>query len=479
MISNECPPAALRSAPSAWVSRGFWAILALSTAVKLALAIGLDSRPPVLDELAYLRLAQTLVNEGRFDTTFRPPLYPALIAFWLWSGVGVLGVRLTQVVLSALSVWLTFRLAQRAAPDTPGAALLAAALVAFHPTLVMFSHRLWSETTFIFLLLAALDLLMGALNRRAVWLTAGLLLGAAALTRPVILPFLPLLGAWALIQLRRTGVERPWLKAAGRLALLGVGVTCVVAPWTIRNFRQTGDFVLVTTNSAFNLLVGSQPEAAFVVKDDTWRQEYGAVDGTMFQDLERVDPGGTQQEAIELALENIQEDPKLFVRKSIWEAGRLWTLDSFLLRHLRNGWYGGPTPRWVLVSLTLLTLVYMLVLYIGGVLGLATERPSRLRGVVLLLIGFSVALFGLAYSLSRYALPLHPLLAVFAAEFLCRPALRLRGVWGSPAGWRRLACAAIALAGLLFVWFNEAELFRDMLTTGGARHVFRLGTFAS
>ena len=48
------------------------------------------------------------------------------------------------------------------APECEAGALRAGAVVAFHPSLVAFSHLLWSETLFGFLILAGFDRLLAA-----------------------------------------------------------------------------------------------------------------------------------------------------------------------------------------------------------------------------------------------------------------------------------------------------------------------------
>ena len=80
----------------------------------------------------------------------------------------------------------------------------------------------------------------------------GLLFGLGALTKTLILLALPLLalGWW-----RRIG-----LRDAARLAVIaGIALAAVIAPWTIRNTRVQGHFVLISTNGGSNLHQGNNP----------------------------------------------------------------------------------------------------------------------------------------------------------------------------------------------------------------------------
>jgi len=464
----------------------FWAILLAAALIRLALAIELDGIRPVLDEDAYLRLADNLAREGSYTGAFRPPLYPAFMALHLALGWGTLGIRITQALLGTLTLVFVYRIGARTLGRA--AARMAAALVACDPVLVMFSLQLWSETLFIFLLFAALDLLTAdaAAGKRWPWLAAGLLLGLAGLARPMILTLVPLLLPWALVQLRRRQraaadgtsprVGRVWLGSIARFGLLALGCVAVVSPWTIRNACTAHALIIVDTNGPFNFLVGTQPQAAFVDKDDCWSPRFGAVDGRPYQVAVERGARDTQRRALQQGFENIKADPTRFLRKCLWEAGHLWTLDSFLLRHLRNGWYGATPPRGLTSAITVFGTLFFAALVLAGLFGLAAQPSSPFRGLALLMVLHATLLFGLTYSLSRYCLPLHPVLAVFAASALIRPLHTLSRVfvksWRSP----RPYVLIVLLLGIGVVWLRDWPLISDMLTTGGAGHTFHLGS---
>ena len=148
--------------------------------------------------------------------------------------------------------------------------LLAAAMAAVFPPLVLLSRDLVSETLFIPLELGAVLCVLnfrrsgGALRWAA---AAGALCGAAALTRNTALALiLPVaLGVWTL---------RPRLRlaslAAPLLALACVAV--VIAPWVVRDAAEFGRFVPVTTSSGI-AAAGTYNEASY--RDSTthgaWR----------------------------------------------------------------------------------------------------------------------------------------------------------------------------------------------------------------
>ncbi len=471
-----------------------WAVIVLSVTLKLTLAVALNSCPPVMDERDYLHRAQILAAEGRYVNMFRPPLYAAFMAPMYMAGWDELGVRIGQVILSTASVVLVYRIARRTL--NPSAARVAAGLVAFDPVLVMFTHRFWSETLFIFLLMAALDVLsLPSLPRKLwLWVLAGLLLGLAGLTRAMILTFVPLLLPWTMLQMRRQppfaptvgeglpeqqpkrGIldSRRFCFAVGlRFVALGLGCSVVVLPWTLRNVYVSGALV-VDTNGPFNLLIGTRPEAAFVDKDNNWDQRFGRIRGVSYHALRRKDPSAARRLAVRSALEHIKARPGLFVRKSLWEASHLWTLDSFLLRHLRNKWYERAVPSSFVVAITLVSVGFFIVLVLGGFAGLATQPASPLRGLVVLLTIHSTVLFGVVFSLSRFCLPLHALLAIPAAGVLSSPRRTLSTLVRAGLRSRGNLLLALVVVTLGWQWVRDAPLVHDMIFSGGAEHRFRV-----
>lgn len=455
--------------------RVFVAGLATSVVLKLGLALAVRQHAPILDEGAYLELATQLAAGGGYEGTFRPPGYPAFMALWLAAGAGTLGIRLVQVVLSAWSTILMYGLGSRLAGDRAGR--VAALLFAFDPVLIAFSHRLWSETVFLTLLLLLLELLTRDSERAPWrrWALVGALFGVGALVRPMLVTFLPFLALWF-----GWGAWRDW-RAGGPprfgppLLRFGIIAGCcmlVILPWTARNARVTSALILIDSNGPFNFLVGSQPEAAFVDKDDRWSDQYGVVDGQAYTRLVTVDAARAQSGAMEQAWANIGADPARFLWKSIWEAGHLWTLDSFLLRHLRNNWYGKGLPRWVTPLVTIVAAGFWAGLALAGLAGLLLRLDQPLARFGVLLALQAVLLFGATYALSRYGVPLRPLLALGAAGLLAGP-FSPREVWQRASRPAR-AITAVAVCLVALSWTRDLRLMKDMVLNQGAGHRFTM-----
>jgi len=162
----------------------------------------------------------------------RSPGYPLFLLPFVDRVVGratVLGITLAQGVLGTLSILLAYALGRAFLPQW--GALVAATLTAVSPHLINAGVYVLSETWYTFLLLAGLWVLATAAGRPSrlwPWLAGGMLLGAAALTRPGLQYFpillLPLL--WLVLGPGRR------LPAAG---LLLCGFLTFLSPWIVRN----------------------------------------------------------------------------------------------------------------------------------------------------------------------------------------------------------------------------------------------------
>lgn len=444
-----------------------WLILiaVASGLLKIVIAVAVNSIEPVLDEPFYLQIGQRLAHGREFGTLFRPPLYPFFLAAVFKLGGGPMAVRIVQALLSTATIPLFYRLTRM----TFGArcALVATVLFAFDPVLITFTHLFWGETIFILLTLATLNLWFSHLEFRVhwVWAVVGLLFGVSALMRPQVVTYLPFIFAFILIEQRAAGqlTKATWTRSIMPFMLLTACMFLAITPWTIHNYRETGTLILIDSNGPFNLLVGSAKESAFIAKDNHWSKHWGSVDDLRYnQALDRDYAEGLKQ-ANRMFVDRVASDPGRFVRKCMWEAAHLWTVDSFLLRHLRNGWYRRYPPGWIIPLVTIVTVPFSMFLMLPGLIGLVLARRSPLRSLTLLLVVNYTLLFGMVYALSRYAVPLRPFLAMGAAWLVLNRrvigSLKLQSV-------KVVVCIFIALF-LVAAWSIDVPLVWDLVTTGG------------
>ena len=197
----------------------------------------------------------------------------------------------------------------------------------------------------------------------------------------------------------------------------------VILPWTIRNLRSSGDLVLIDSNGAFNILVGAQPEARFVDKDDVWSYRFGRVSNEAYVELVAREPGRAQSLAMEAAVDHIRS--RMSAGFSPSPGGKRATSGPWILfcsRHLRNRWYGA-LPGWIIPLVTLAAAGWFMVVVLAGFTGIAAGAPSPFRGPLLILLLALQYTCGLTprRALQRCALPLEALLAIPAGALLAAP----------------------------------------------------------
>jgi arylsulfatase A-like enzyme/4-amino-4-deoxy-L-arabinose transferase-like glycosyltransferase len=452
------------------------AVFAVALAIRLLALWAARDAELVLDEQTYALRAEALL-EGRgflgsyqswvrhdaskpvelpqYPGAWQPPGYTVFAAALLGvSGGSLFAVKLGQVLLGSLSVLLVLALGRAWFGERAG--LAAAWLAALYPNLVAFTHYLWSETLFVFLLLAGLV----ALSRRddpprpQEAALAGLLLGAAALTRAAIVYFLPVLSAWLVVVHRRR--PRAALVAA---AIVPAAALLAILPWTVRNTLLHGGFVLIETNAPYNLWRGNGPGAledrcAPEVPHYPWPFECLPISPVgnryawvLVADAKRAlgkdDPSDLEliRYAQGAAWAEIRAHPETFARRILPRLVDLWNPTSFLVRHLHVGAYGPVHP----VLATLLAWAAILAYLAAAALALAgawLERRNAFTWLVALLALFYSGITALSFGLTRFRLPLEALLLVLAGPALV--ALRARR---ARRGAAALATAGLALAG--------------------------------
>ncbi|RKI31217.1 hypothetical protein D7X55_42240, partial [Corallococcus sp. AB049A] len=122
-------------------------------------------------------------------------------------------------------------------------------MLAFHPALVAYSNVLGTESLSLFL--AVFGMLVAVVRFPGRWLLLGAVLALTALNRPQMLP-LP--GAVALALLLRDGMR---IATWRRISMVVLGFLLVLGPWTLRNAVPFGQFVPVSANSGYVLMVNN------------------------------------------------------------------------------------------------------------------------------------------------------------------------------------------------------------------------------
>lgn len=397
---------------------------AVVTAFALRLLFGVGywiGKPLTHDEREYLALAASLAagrgftygpehETGTAQQFGRAPLYPMFLAA-IGATRGTYDaspprVKTVQAALGALVVGLIAAIAWSAAG--PRAAVAAAVIAAVYPPLVWYPAYVLSETMYSLFALGAAVVLQTAADRadrahssRAggpLALLAGGLAGAAVLTRPAMLFFLPLAALWLIAR------RRPVLAVA-----LVAAAAAVVLPWTARNYRVYDRFVLVASEGGVTFWTGNHPlargEGDLAANPELKRAEL---------EFRRAHPGLSAEELEPLyyrdALGHIRDDVG-------WWLGLL-ARKAFYTVVPAGPSYAVHSPRYRILSIG----SYLLVLpfALAGVRRLwrARRRPSA----VFLLAGSALLVGLIFFPQERFRVPvIDPVLIVCAAASGRRP----------------------------------------------------------
>ncbi len=301
-------------------------------------------------------------------------------------GASPLVVGLFNLGTAVLGGWLLYDLARRIG-GSELAARTALLLFAVYPNAIAYVPLALTEVFYTTLLLAICWLLVG--NRKA-WalVLAGLLLGLATLVKAQTLVVVPLILGIEL--LGKEGFWRRLPAACAKFAALIALAALVVAPWTIRNHRELGHWVAVSTNGGATLLASNNDTARgdFTPQDPT----FAAYDARKGGDEVLHDAEGKA-----LGMAWIKAHPVRFVQLIPLKLFRLWGPDG------EGEWaYQGGYPRYGEFE--------------------TTFRAVRLANqgyYVLLLLGFAIA--ALVQLMRRWKAPK-------------RPGVRLIGWWALPYG---------------------------------------------
>ncbi len=237
-------------------------LLLIGIGIRVYYLVGIVNSPeydvPLLDARWYHDRA-TAWAEGRPENeldVFRAPAYQRVIGSLYRAGASwPLGPRIFQFLMGLGSLVLLSAIGNRLFRPPTGP--IAAGIALLYYPLVYFEGELLVTSLFLFLSLFGIWMLLRAMKGRTAvgWPIAGLVLGAAAVTRPTLLPLIPFLLLWMVRHIR--GRSRfPVV-----LGLFVAGLALFPAWATYRNVALSGDPVVVASQGGINLYIGNNSDS--------------------------------------------------------------------------------------------------------------------------------------------------------------------------------------------------------------------------
>jgi len=389
-----------------------------------ALAILLDVTPSS-DAAWYFSRADMLANGLGYQgdhgepTAYWPPGWPlALSVAFRAFGTSTVVVGLVNLACSALAAWLTLDLGRKLfASELAGRTALL--LLAVYPNSILYVPLALTEVFYTTLLLAACWLLIA---RKGAWrlVLAGLVFGVATLVKAQTLVMVPLI---CLIGLLRD--DEIWARIPGiiaRAAFLIAVAGLVVAPWTIRNHRELGAWVAVSTNGGITLLTGNNDSArgGFTPEDPAVK----ALDAR--KDLNELQ---YDAEAKRLGVEWVKAHPAQFVKLMPMKLLRLWGPDGegqWAYETDSPAYKAAPWAFTLLRAANQLWYFGLLALFaLAAVLMIRIRRAAGTRVIDWWVLPYGVALYPSAIAMvfsgqSRFHSPVMPFVCMVAGWVIAR-----------------------------------------------------------
>jgi len=384
-------------------------VLSVATVMRILAIIVLPLRLWA-DWDAYHRLALLWASSGQYTmgdhpTAFFPPGWPFFLSrlYLVFGGNPHVGL-VANVVLGVGICYFVFRIVGKIWGNVP--ARWATLLLAVFPSQIIFVNILCSEILFTFLFLLALDVILHSspFSSRAYarYFAAGLILGAATLTRSVTLLYpLALVPFFLGHHVRKPAACLRWLAVVAGLAI-------VTVPWIIRNYYQVGR-ATISTNGGVDFYAGNHPPSG---DGYPLLSPYGMPWDTS-RDEAHLDSVGYR-----LGFEYIRQAPLAFVRRGIQKVLFMLISDTgpFTYELYMAASAGEATPyfRYAVIAQS-----YYLTFLVFAGLGIivfafrgSQQNPGDrlLWATVVYWLGIHFVFFGIG----RFHFPIIPLLAGFA-----------------------------------------------------------------
>lgn len=363
------------------------------------------------DEPGYERFAYDLLNGYFFERPGRTPVYPFFVAgCYAIFGRSPASVVYIQAFLGATTIPLTFILARRF--TGPQSSLVAAGLIALHPSLILHVRLVQTEVLYAPLMLLTVLGLLWALERSR-WQNfalAGALLAITNLCRPTAM-LLPLIVP--LLMPREWHLKR---KIALFIAYLGA-IIIITAPWTYHNYRTHKTFLIYSVSTA--ILWQGSPEFYHLAYEKLPKRHIVQI---WQEELNPARNGGHNAFTIEgdryftkRAIASILREPAVYLWYCLQKAVYLW-LGNPISDWPDHAMFNVEAMRPFFSPQRIVGILASRILPVFAVLGMIVLRHRWREFLPLLAVcGYFTLIHALTFAEVRHSEPLHPILAVIIA----------------------------------------------------------------
>ena len=370
---------------------------------------------------SYSRIAQQVLEQGGFETSFRPPLYPLFLAamMQLFGSNWELGAVCVQGVAALVLGILVFKTAERLG----GSIAHGGIALALYLTNLTFQFEVMAKRETVFFTLAMIVFLAAPLFIHRLWtryLTMACCAACALLMRPNAIILIPIFLAFAFVDRKRPDFSFGAVCAAALLFVL------TLLPWQLFVYRQTGSFPVTTsTNSGQTLWKGNNqylfsvfPWVDVDILEAQMSAEIGGLDITSSTGDKEL-----KSQAGQFMLNN----KLLTIRNAFIKAALFFAPVPIPMGKgditIDQGTATLSDYRYRSFPLLVFSTAHSLLLWIGWVgFALAPRASQEWRKYAVVSVLLTVFLLGihvLTYPESRYRWPLDIFLTILSANYLC------------------------------------------------------------
>ena len=285
-------------------------------------------------------------------------------------------------------------------------ALFSLSIASFYPPFISYSGILYTETLFTFLIILLIYLFLYAIRRKSWWFCVllGVTAGYAVLLREEFL--LVLLSFFVLTAIYSKGSFK-------KIIYLILGVLLVIAPWTIRNYKVSDQFVLVSSQLGSILWISSYK--------GEWL-EWHFEDPYYKSLIKGLSKSERNKLLLNEGIKNIKEAPFRYLKFCFKGLGRFWIAghsNTFygLRDSFKNYFTVGAFGKIIIKALFLVFNTILIIL--GGYGALMAIKKLRDKGIELLFLILPVFIIMTVhfflFGTDRYQVPIMPSIIIFAA----------------------------------------------------------------
>ena len=297
---------------------------------------------------------------------------------------GILITRITAVYFPKASPWVFF-------------------LAMLSPFESVYSVVLLSEIlTSLFLVLTAFFLLTFQGLKK--WIYGGITLGLCCLTRDIYL----LLSFVIVLSLLFFGSGNLKNKILSSFIFL-FSMFLIISPWTVRNYYQTDDFILISKGRlGYSLWLG------------TWAKDWKYAEDDNYLERAIFEVTSEKRDLIwrNKALERIKEEPLKVLKTYLVRSPLLWLGTRFDIFILNKELFPRHSIAWYLIKMFFygVNLSFVMLCFVGGII--ISRKKRSLLFLFLPIIYTSLIYMPFESFENRYSQPVYPFILIFAGVAL-------------------------------------------------------------